>query len=198
MDSRPGLHGGGAGMTGKGGRDWQRDSPTPLHYARNDILVGMPEGCRRFLGRRAGLKPASTGRGGRGEGWVPAPRLHGGRISTRGQRRWAGAHEGRPYGERDGSPHPRRTTEVGGRPRGTALRGEGWVPAYASTTEVGGPPTRDGPTGGGMGPRIREHNGGGRRPRGTALRGEGWNPASASTTEVGGRFANRPYGLMTT
>ena len=31
----------------------------------------MPERCRRFLGRRAGLKPASTGRGGRGGGMGP-------------------------------------------------------------------------------------------------------------------------------
>ena len=76
------------------------------------------------------------------------------------------AHEGRPYGGRDGSPHPRGQRRWAGRPRGTALRGEGWVPAPARTTEVGG------------------------RPRGTALRGEGWVPASARTRE--GRAVREP------
>ncbi len=54
-----------------------------------------------------------------------------------------GAHEGRPYG------------------------GRGWVPASARTTE------RDGRWGKGMGPRIREDNGGGRVVREPSLRGWG-------------------------
>ena len=111
-------------------------------------------------GKKGGFETRLYGKRGTGEGWIPASARTrrwaaptrdgptGGGMGPRireGQRRWAAAHEGRPYGGRDGSPHPRRTTEVGGRPRGTALRGEGWVPASARTREgraVPEPPLR--------------------------------------------------------
>ena len=117
----------------------QRDSSTPLCYVQNDMLVEMPERCRRFLGRRAGLKPASTGRGGRGGGMGPRIREDTGRgRGGNGIPRLRFATFRMTCVGGDGAPHPRgQRGGVGGRPGGTALRG----------------------TGEGMGPRMREDNG---------------------------------------
>ena len=143
----------------------QRDSSTPLCYVQNDMLVEMPERCRRFLGRRAGLKPASTGRGGRGGGMCP-------RIREDTEGVWVPRRDG-----------PNRGRWGGGYGRnGICGRRRGWVPASARTTEVGGRPGGTAPTGEGMGPHIREDTEGmGGHPGGTAPTGEGWGPASART-----------------
>ena len=88
------------------------------------------------------------------EGWVGAPRLHGGRVSTRGWRRkegWVSACARTRRG--DGFLHKRgQGTEAG-----LCSRGEGWVSACVFGR--GGSPREGG--GGKMGPRMREDTEGG-------------------------------------
>ena len=81
--SRPRLHGGRISTRGQRG-EGRRDSWAPLRCARNDMwVVGKEDGD--------GFPPpfsrgqALRGNNGEREGF-PSPRLHGGRISTRGQR----------------------------------------------------------------------------------------------------------------
>ena len=124
IPASPGTTEVGAGI-GVGGRD----SATPLRCAPNDMWGGgSGMGPRPPSSRGQDLDARTTG-GGAGravreqaptrwlsdgsQGWVPAPRLHGGRISTRGQR---GERDGRfankplrvvcQPGGRDGFPPP--------------------------------------------------------------------------------------------
>ena len=99
--SSPGLAPRGEGDSsqwedGSGGRGWRDGEDrffTSLRYVQNDMLWceggWVPASARtRGLGvdSRFRLHGGGTCAGGRGWGWVPDPRLHGGRISTRGQR----------------------------------------------------------------------------------------------------------------
>ena len=86
-------------------------------------------------------------------GWVPAPRLHGGRISTRGQRVGEGArpNEGEGWVDsrrrgNDGGEGAHKGLPYGGRVAGEDGRDEGWVDDIGVERTVREPSLRGGQT----------------------------------------------------
>ena len=90
-------------LEGEGRREWPKRDGRPLGSPLRGE-GGMAEGGNEIprlrcatLGMTCGGALVGMTCGGRG--WVPAPRLHGGRISTRGQREGC-LHEGRLFAGR--------------------------------------------------------------------------------------------------